>query len=81
VTHTLIELPREERIPVVQQEAVPMIGRNRFAELLEGPFRRGMRRDMAMPLAAAGVCDDHTERIRKVAVLAPQKSHATRSLA
>jgi len=36
-----------------------MIGRYRFAQLLQGPLCRGMRRDVDMEQSAAGVVNDH----------------------
>src|SRR5215471_11461605 len=48
VRQTLVDLLSEEAVAIVDQEAVGMIARQRFPELLEGPFRRGMGRDVLM---------------------------------
>src|SRR5215211_2451382 len=42
----------------MDEEAVAMIGRYRFAQLLQGPLRCGMRRDIDMEQSAASVFDD-----------------------
>jgi hypothetical protein len=45
----------EDTVAVMDEEAVAVIRRYRFAQLLQGPLRRGMRRDVDMEQAAAGV--------------------------
>src|SRR5215472_4724297 len=42
VRQTLVDLLSEEAVAIVDQEAVEMIARQRFPELLQRPFRRGM---------------------------------------
>src|SRR5947208_2981134 len=44
----LVHLCREDRITVMDQEAVGMIAGDRFAKLLQGPGCRWMRGDVAM---------------------------------
>src|SRR6516162_5850823 len=41
---TLVDIRREDAVPIVDDEAVRMIARQRFLELLQRPFRRGMGR-------------------------------------
>ena len=42
VRQTLVDLLSEDAVAIVDQEAVGMIAGQRFPELLESPFRRGM---------------------------------------
>src|SRR5262249_25159213 len=42
VRQTLVDLLSEEAVAIVDEEAVGMISRQRFPELLQRPFRRGM---------------------------------------
>ena len=44
VRETLVDLLSEDAVAIVDQEAVGMLARQRFPELLQGPFRRGMGR-------------------------------------
>src|SRR5215831_14235463 len=46
VRETLVDVLSEDAVAVVDQEAAGMISRQRFPELLERPFRRGMGRDV-----------------------------------
>jgi hypothetical protein len=46
IPDTLVNFFGENRIPVMDQEAIGVIGRNRFAQLLQRPLSRGMRRDI-----------------------------------
>src|SRR5215831_14500417 len=48
VRQTLVDLFSEEAVAIVDQEAVGMISRQRFPELLQRPFRRGMGRDVVV---------------------------------
>src|SRR5262249_21276708 len=72
-----VELRGENAVAVVQEKAVAVVSWYRFAQLLQGPLRRGMRRDIGMQNAAGrmfhhdqdieeakGGCDDHTEVTR-----------------
>src|SRR5688572_27411301 len=43
----------------MDEEAIAVIGRYRFAQLLLGPLCRGMRRDVDVEQSAAGVLHDH----------------------
>src|SRR5215510_8446924 len=45
----------------MDEEAGAMIGRYRFAQLLQGPLCRGMRGDIDMEQAAAGVFNNHKD--------------------
>jgi hypothetical protein len=47
----LVNFFGENSIPVMNQEAIRVIGWNRFAELPHGPLRRGMRRDLVAETA------------------------------
>src|SRR6266568_627741 len=51
----------ENAVAVMDEEAVAVIRRYRFAQLLEGPLRRGMRRDVDMEQSATGVFNDHKD--------------------
>src|ERR671923_1781237 len=48
VADALVKLLREDAIAVMYQASVGMVSGNGFAELLEGPRRCRMRRDMGM---------------------------------
>ena len=41
IPETLVDLLSEDTVPIVDDEAISMIARQRFAELLQRPFRRG----------------------------------------
>jgi len=45
--------------PVMDQDAIRMIGWNRFAELLHGPLSGGMRRDLDVDESTARLFNDH----------------------
>ena len=45
---TSVDLLSEDAVAVVNQEAVGMIARQRFPELLQRPFRRGMASDIVV---------------------------------
>ena len=56
---TLVNRLREDAVPIMEDEAVGMAARERFPELLQCPFRRGMRRDvMVEDLAGSDLYDD-----------------------
>src|SRR5262245_22351942 len=61
MTDTLIESVRENAITVMDEEAVAMIRWDRFAQLLQSPLCRGMRRDVDMEQSAAGVFNDYKD--------------------
>lgn len=61
VAHTLIDLFGENGIPVVDQDAIAVIGWNGFAELLRGPLSSRMRRDMGVKQSATLMLDDHKD--------------------
>ena len=46
IPKTLVDLLSEDTVPIVDDEAIGMIARQRFPELLQRPFRRGMSRDV-----------------------------------
>ena len=48
IPKTLVDLLREDTVPIVDDEAIGVIARQRFPELLERPFRRGMGRDVVV---------------------------------
>src|SRR5215470_7770655 len=58
VAEALVKLLREDTIAIMQQESVGMVSGNRFAELLQGPRRGRMRRDIGMQDAARGMLHD-----------------------
>src|SRR5919109_4569090 len=66
VTDALVKLWREDAIAVMNQESVGMVSGNRCAQLLEGPRRCRMRRDMGMQDAARGMFhdDEHVEEAK-----------------
>lgn len=61
VPYALVELSGENTVPVMDEEARGVICWHRFAQLLQGPLCCGMRRDMNMEQAAAGVFHDHKD--------------------
>src|SRR5262245_54098828 len=48
MTHVLVELPGEDGITIMDEEAVAMVCGNRLAQLLHSPLRRGMCGDVAV---------------------------------
>src|SRR5262247_1966495 len=77
MTHALIDVFGENSIPVMDENAVDMISRDCFSELLHGPRRRGMPCDIDMQEPSARMlkhhkdiknaecrCDCHTEVTR-----------------
>src|SRR5215467_1206322 len=48
ISKTLVHLLSEDTVPIVDDEAVGMIARQRFPELLQRPFRRGMVSDVVV---------------------------------
>ena len=59
VRETLVYVLSEDAVAIVDQEAVGMISRQRFPELLERPFRRGMGSDVLVDnLAGSNLYDD-----------------------
>src|SRR5215469_6776205 len=48
ICKTLVDICREDAVTIVDDEAVRMIARQRFPELLQCPFRRGMGRDIVV---------------------------------
>ena len=59
IPDTLIHLFGENGIPVMDQDAVRVTGRNRFSELLHGPLGGGMRRHIDVKESAARMLNDH----------------------
>ena len=68
VRQTLVDFLSEDAIAIMDDEAVGMVARQRFPELLQCPFRRGMGRGVAV-------------ENRKAAVITTKKSQATMTLA
>jgi len=66
VADALVKLLREDAIAVMDQEAVGMVSGNRFAQLLQGPRRCWMRRDIGMQDAARSMFhdDEHVEEAK-----------------
>src|SRR5215469_14967894 len=48
IPKTLVDLRSEDTVPIVDDEAIGVIARQRFPELLQRPFRRGMVRDIVV---------------------------------
>src|SRR5215472_5402173 len=48
IPKTLVDLLIEDTVPIVDDEAIGMIARQRFPELLQCPFRRGMASDIVV---------------------------------
>ena len=48
IPKTLVDLLSEDTVPIVDDEAIGMITRQRFPELLQRPFRRGMASDIVV---------------------------------
>jgi len=63
VANALVQLWREDTITVMNQESVGMVSGNRFAQLLQGPRRCRMRRDIGMHDAARGMFHDDEQKI------------------
>src|SRR5262249_53750180 len=61
MTYALVKLRGENAVPIMQKEAVAMVSRDRCAELVEGPGRRGMRRDIDMQDAMGGLFHHHKD--------------------
>ena len=66
VAHTLVERLGEDRITVMDQKAVGVFGRNRFAELLHRPWGRGVCGHIRVEDAAREMChhDKHVEEAK-----------------
>src|SRR5215831_5661170 len=45
---TLVDIRREDAVAMVDDETIRMIARQRFSELLQRPFRRGMGGDVVV---------------------------------
>src|SRR4029453_8818782 len=61
VAYAPVQGLEEDAVAVMDEEAEAMIRRYRFAQLLQGPLCRGMRCDIDMEQAAAGVFNDHKD--------------------
>jgi hypothetical protein len=66
VPYTLVELLREDGIPVMDEEAVAMVTRDGFAELLQCPVGCRMCSHIAMQDTAGGVFHDTKTRRKAV---------------
>src|SRR6516164_7480211 len=58
---TLVDIRREDAVPIVDDEAVRMIARQGFPELLQRPFRRGMGRDVVVENLAGSDLHDNED--------------------
>jgi hypothetical protein len=61
VPHLLIELLGENAVAVMDQKTVAMVGRQRFTQLLDRPWRRGMRRHIGIQNPASRMFHDHKD--------------------
>src|SRR5262249_50445717 len=61
MTHALINVFGEKRIPVMDENAVGVISRDCFSELLHGPRRRWMTRDIDMKEPSARMLNHHKD--------------------
>ena len=59
MTHALVNVFGEDSISVVDEHAIGVVSRYRFAELLHGPLRCGISCDIDVKESAAGMLDDH----------------------
>jgi hypothetical protein len=59
VAYALVELRRENAVRVMEQEAIGMLGRNSFAQLLERPWRCGMGRYLDVEDTPCGMFHEH----------------------
>src|SRR5919106_132880 len=57
--YTLVNCFGENGISVMDEHAVCMVSRDRFTELLYGPLRSGMRRDVDVNESATGEFNHH----------------------
>jgi hypothetical protein len=73
---TLLDIRREDAVPIVDDEAVRMIARQGFPELRQRPFRRGMGRGVEVENLAGSDLHDN----ENVAVITTKKSKATIAL-
>src|SRR5262249_35853985 len=58
MTHALVNLFGKDGIAVMNEHAICMVSRDCFTELLGGPRRRGMRRDIDVQESAARMLND-----------------------
>src|SRR6516165_7726801 len=58
IRQTLVDLFREDAVAIVDEEAIEMTARQSFPELLQRPFRCGMRRDVVVENAAGSDLHD-----------------------
>src|SRR5262249_17739306 len=61
MTHALVDVLGEKSIPVMDENAVGVISRECFSELVHGPRRRGMRRDIDMKEPSARMLNHHKD--------------------
>jgi hypothetical protein len=54
VTHALLNRFGEDGTPVMDENAVRIVSRDRFPDLLHGPLRRGMGRSIDLKESAMG---------------------------
>src|SRR5262245_20935623 len=61
MTHALVDVLGEESISVMDENAVGVISRDGFSELLHGPRRRGVRRDIDLKEPSAHMLNHHKD--------------------
>src|SRR6516165_10174285 len=61
ICKTLVDIRREDAVAIVDDEAVRMIARQGFPELLQRPFRRGMGRDVVVENLAGSDLHDNED--------------------
>src|SRR5688572_31374779 len=59
VAHTLVEVPGEDRIPIVDENTIGVVSRDRFTQLLERPRGRGVCGRIDVQDAAYGMFHHH----------------------
>src|SRR5919202_3997977 len=59
--YPLINLMGENRVAIMDHNTVRVIGWNRCTDLLHGPLRCGIRRDIDVKESAAGMFDEHKD--------------------
>jgi len=59
IPHAPIKLVRENTIPVMEEEAIGVVSRERFTQLLQRPWGRGMCRYVRMQNPACGMFHEY----------------------
>jgi len=61
ISYTLVDVFGKYGVPVMNENVVGVIGWYCLSELLHGPLRSGMRRDIDVKDAATGMFNDHKD--------------------